>query len=266
MNIVSVVSYNIWFDPTNLRERTMSLVDIIEDNKPDVLCFQEVLEPVNQVLKEVFKKLGYINSYPDRVEDRYDCVIFSKYPIVDMSRIPYDNSSMNRGITSVVIEYPIFFNDNDEDKLISIENNKIIIATSHFESVFKDQINATKIEQYNIAKEYLDIMAKSYKHVIFCCDSNILKSEEKTFLTNDPHWKDAWIETGKDSNKEYTYDTETNKNLTKRNLGSSYQERIDRIIYRGDLIARSFDLITEGNCILPPSDHHGIMAKFEILN
>ena len=46
MNTISILDYNIWFDKYNMAERTISLIDVIEEKKPDILLLQEVARDV----------------------------------------------------------------------------------------------------------------------------------------------------------------------------------------------------------------------------
>lgn len=262
MNTLSLLDYNIWFDKFNLAERTLSLIDVIEETKPDVITLQEVTKKVHEVLITTLSKFGYLNYYPKTIDGSYDCAIFSKYPIINSKKIEFENSKMNRSLRTSVIEYPLM--SKDKDDLVNIEQIKVVIATAHYESLFKPKDSLIKKEQFEITKMELDNLSKEYQHIILGCDTNIITDEDKLFLTKDINWRDAWIEFGRDKEKEYTYDTETNKNLIQRGI-KNLRSRVDRIIYRGDMICRKFELITDGNFIILPSDHHGLYVKLELL-
>ena len=261
MNVLTVLDYNIWFDSYSRAERTMSLIDIIEDKKPDIICLQEVIDKVYKVLLMTLSKLGYLYHYPETITNAYQCAIISRYPIKETKQIEFDNSRMDRNLIITIIEFPIMTKVKDD---IIIENIDIAIATSHFESLFKVKYTAVKKEQFAVAKKELDQLSKECHSVIFGCDTNIIGNEDQYFLTKDAEWKDVWIELEKDHDTEYTYDTETNKNLMQRGV-TNLRSRVDRLIFKGDIIAKSFELIKEGNLIVTPSDHHGIFAKLEIL-
>jgi exonuclease III len=263
MNTLSILDYNIWFDKHYLAERTLSLIDVIEEKKPDVILMQEVTKKVFEVLILTLTKLGYKYSYPEIINKTYDCIIFSRFPIIETNIVDYDNSRMIRSLITVVIEYPLMCKDKNE--LIALENTKIVIGTSHFESFFEKKYSEIKKNQYICAKNELDNLSKKYKYVIFGGDTNIAnEEEEKSFFKNDNNWIDTWKDFDSDPNNEYTYDTQTNKNLIFRGI-KNLRGRTDRILYKGDMITRKYELITEGNFIIPPSDHHGIYVKLEII-
>ena len=43
---IKVLSYNIWFDEADQKERLNSLIETIKHNDPDVVCLQEVVPKV----------------------------------------------------------------------------------------------------------------------------------------------------------------------------------------------------------------------------
>jgi exonuclease III len=260
MNTLSILDYNIWFDKYNMAERTISLIDVIEEKKPDVLLLQEVTIKVFEILTITLSKLGYNHYYPEKVTNTYDCFIFSKYPMKSNNYDEYTNSRMERALITSVIEFPIIMKNGDE---LNVINTNILIGTSHFESLFDKKYTNIKKDQYLYAKSLLD-QKKEYKYVIFGGDTNITNDDENKSFFKDKQWYDAWDDIENQEENNYTYDTETNKNLIMRGI-KNLKSRIDRILYKGDIIVRDFELIKEGNFIIPPSDHHGIFVKLEII-
>ena len=258
MNKLHILSYNIWFEETMIKERTESLINIINKNDPDIVCLQEVRQDVFNIL---ISNLCNYNYYPKRIASSYGCVIFSKYNIIKCLTIPFQNSMMGRSLIISKIDFPYF----DESEL-SVNKIEIVIATTHFESIFSRKTeNTVKLEQFKVAHQILDKLYKDYQNVIFCVDTNIITGEEDKFIpTNSKHekydWYDAWSEMGESTNR-YTYDSFSNMHLKKNPF--KYRSRLDRVLYRCDnCILTYFDTIK--NNVIEPSDHYGVCVKFEI--
>jgi len=260
MNTLSILDYNIWFDKYNMAERTLSLIDVIEDKKPDVLLLQEVTPTVFEILVMTLNKLGYIYNFPEMITKSYDCCIFSKFMITENNYNDYNNSKMGRALITSVIEFPVIIKNGDN---LNVENVNVLLGTSHFESFFDKKHSNIKKEQYLYAQKYLD-NKKQYKYIIFGGDTNIANDDENKSFFKNIYWNDVWDDIENQEDQNYTYDTETNKNLIMRGI-KNLRSRIDRILYKGDIVVRNFELIKEGNFIIPPSDHHGIYVKLEIL-
>lgn len=298
--MLSVLTFNIWFDELNRNERLFSLINVIQKNSPDIICLQEVIYETYEILKNILKEYTYF--YPNKLELSYGCVIFSKHIMTQTYDKVYPETQMGRNLIAINIVY---------------NSINITIATSHFESIF-GLINTTKTSQYIHAMKLLNKLYDIGSPVIFCSDTNILPSEERYFF-KDILWVDAYNEVNFDSHQEkqwnnYTYDTKHNTNLIKRNI-KILPSRIDRIVYRGgstltvikfklvgkfqkddiitnsikektkytfidveDIINKKVDIHMEQilieqsnqkleiNTDIEPSDHFGVLVHFEITN
>ncbi|MBA42766.1 MAG: hypothetical protein CMF62_02010 [Magnetococcales bacterium] len=242
----SVLSYNIWFETFKQIERTESLIETINYYDPDIICLQEVIEPILDILKE--RLINYKYIYPKKLIHRYGNVIFSKHKISKCMTFEFPNSKMGRSLELINLE---------------IDKNTIIVATSHYESEFKkNEKNKEKINQYRLSKLILDKAYNKYKNIILASDTNLVKHEEDYFFSD--KWKDSWIENNP-SELGYTYDTLTNKNLESKGYSIKYRSRLDRIIYQADnLIPINSKLIKGTDGSIEPSDHHGILTSFRI--
>ena len=258
MNKLSILEYNIWFDRFEQEKRLISLLETIDHYSPDVICLQEVIPEISNLLIANLKKYKYV--FPDKIDLAYGCQIFSVRPFIHCKEYEYEKTFMGRKLYCVVIEC------NSQEYSSNLQN--IVIATSHFESEFKKS-NPIKTSQYDQAHTILNKYFSSYGPVIMCADTNILPNEEKYFLTEgDESWLDAWSENGADHDKMYTYDTKLNVNLQNRNFHKEIRSRIDRVIYRGRSVLRPLDfkLIKRFEDKIEPSDHFGILADFEVRN
>jgi tyrosyl-DNA phosphodiesterase 2 len=254
---IKVMSYNIWFDEEFLDERLKSLAKHIEIHAPDVVCMQEVLSSKYDFLK---KSLGFKYSYPDVINYRYGCAIFSNYPI-SKARTLILPSNMGREMIMAKIAHNIL--DDTKTKILSTQ--EIVVFTFHFESEF-DRRNILKNVQYEMVSKLMNKLFRTHNNVIMCADTNVLIGEEPYFLKCFINAKDAWTIMGKDPTSKYTYDGYTNQNLKKRKI--LLQSRIDRILYQtnGIIMPIKFELITGLPTLIEPSDHHGIMTHFRVFH
>jgi hypothetical protein len=161
-------------------------------------------------------------------------------------------SNMGRPIS--IIEINVNLSNNKEEK--------IIITNCHYESEFNKE-NIIKIKQFKDTEEILEKFLIKTPIIIHCADTNIVNNEDKFYFQSN-RWKDSWIENKCDVNKKFTYDYDTNENLQSRNL--IYRSRIDRIIYSNTKFIEllDFKLIVGVKDYIQPSDHHGIMAEYNI--
>ena len=51
--MLSVLTFNIWFDELNRNERLFSLINVIQKNSPDIICLQEVIYETYEILKNI---------------------------------------------------------------------------------------------------------------------------------------------------------------------------------------------------------------------
>lgn len=265
MNEISVLSFNIWFDEYAECERTAALLACIYKNDPDVVCLQEVRPHIYEKLTKNLKQYGY--HYPKHVTYNYGCVILSKYKISKCLTIPYKHTSMGRQLVIAKIDYPRQIYKNRQ---LYIENTDLMICTTHLESEFnRFSKNVTKWSQIDESFEVLEDIYDSYKNVIFCLDSNLTADEERLFnfpFNQENGWDDAWITKGNPDNK-FTFDGKKNVYLKQRK--SRYRTRLDRILYKSNNCKlEDFQIIKDASDNvfnwISPSDHFGILGKFEI--
>lgn len=259
MNELNIVSYNIWFDPVLELQRTCSLIATIFSNDADVICLQEVRPHIYKILISQLKKYKY--HYPKKINQGYGCAILSRYPISKCLKKEFENSLMGRSLIIAQVDYPCH---SQTDEGISVDNKEIIVATTHFESIFsRDKENTVKIEQYKKTEEILNNLYEKYRNVILCADLNILDHEEDKFIpTDDSNWSDAWKLKGNESNK-FTFDSYTNIYLQMKKY--KYRSRLDRVIFNtDDCVLNEYRRIEGVEGSTQPSDHYGVVGKFGV--
>jgi endonuclease/exonuclease/phosphatase family metal-dependent hydrolase len=216
----------------------------------DVVCLQEVLASKYNLIKQ-YVRTKYLYIYPGNITNRYDSIILSKTKIINSCTHNFKYTNMNRNLKIITT---------------SINNQHVIIATTHFESEFNNQVN-NKLYQYYICNRILhNIYNKTKLPVFLCADTNICDYTEKHFMNifgNNNKWKDGWIETGSNKTKEITFNSKTNPILLNRykdKKDHKYMSRLDRILHISYYNAIEFNIIDNNNTIL--SDHSGISCTF----
>ncbi len=130
---LSVMSYNVrLFDLYNWRSDKSSytkdqIMDLLKDKKPSVLCIQEYYNGlainmdfaklITSALDCKYSSVEFIKK--EGKELPFGFAVFSKYPIINSERIPYDNSTTN------------FMQVCD----ILMENDTIRVINTHLESI-----------------------------------------------------------------------------------------------------------------------------------
>ena len=256
MECLKLISYNIWFEETDWQDRLDQLVVHIDRYKPSIILLQEVRPEVQErILLLLSNKYPY--HTPNRISGSYGDMILSQFKILEHFNLPYANSNMGRKLLVSKIEFPqnLVMGDNDW----SVEYVPVIIATSHFESIFTKSVNKEKTQQYEDVREFLEGLATFVPNMIFAGDTNALLNEEKLFLSSSL-WTDAWtVEKGR--NEQYTYDAYKNKYLSR----TDYRSRFDQVHFRGpNLVYKKFNLI-KGSKDREASDHFGIYAEIKLI-
>jgi endonuclease/exonuclease/phosphatase family metal-dependent hydrolase len=243
--MMSIVSYNIWFDRKNISDRIDKICNIFKNTLPDVICLQEVTGFTYLILRGNLEKLGYQSCYKDfkhfeKTTEKvgYGILILSKIPILSVNIVPFMYTSMGR-----------YF-------IVAKLKGDIYVVNTHLESL---SINV-EVRQLQI-KQLMEFMGM-LPTAILTMDSNITDVGNDKFPSSEIKMVDAFVQDGSSNLKKYTYDYTTN-----RNIPNKYKTRLDRIYYKGSIVQKSFSLIgTEdiASSGAPPSDHYGLRLDFSI--
>lgn len=252
-NTFTTISYNIWFEEYLTTERTNSLIKIINESNPDVICLQEVRPNIHTFLIHNLENYKY--HYPEKLSKSYGCITFSKYPITKCLEYEFENSTMGRSLIITKIDHPY-------------NKTEIVVTNTHFESLFnKKYINKPKIKQFEETSLILEGLYTEFKNVLLCADTNVLHHEENKFneFFDNNNWIDSWINRNSNVIHKYTYDSDHNVYLQEKFPNIKYKSRIDRILFKGDnLILEEFSMLKGHDNMIEPSDHFGIISKFII--
>lgn len=244
---LKILTYNIWFANILPTERLKSLIQIIQNLNPDIICFQEIKPQIYNILTKILSEYKFV--HPENITTEYGIAIFSKIKYNKTTNYKFFNSRMGRNLISIRIK---------------INNMDLYILTSHFESEFnKSEPNQIKLDQYNLAEKYISNLYSETNNIIFPCDTNLLESEDSKFDLIFNKYSDAWKILGNNQNK-FTFDGKSNSHIKKK-----YQTRLDRIIYKtNNFKLKKFDLVgkSNNNNFIEPSDHYGIFIIMEYQN
>ena len=276
---LTFITWNVWFnEELKVIERMKAIGDIIAFHDADIVCLQEVTPLILDILTngEWYESNGYsstiLPSHGSFNGLRYFNVILTKHEFIrdSIQFKSFSNSSMGRHLIIAPIK---------------IKDRTIYAATSHFESPVglneggkKDRYSAERKEQLKYSLMLLD----DASNVMFGGDMNWCQQEDyqndgdmNVFLGN--HWSDCFDELYPDKDG-FTYDAKTNGSLV-----GNLQNRVDRILYKKKSSLRLIECQMIGREVIPnlsfikkhgnmqkrlpvlPSDHYGLMAKFEIV-
>jgi len=171
MTSLSILSFNIFFDKINLKERTEKICSKILDIKADIVCLQEVIYNSYEIIREKLNN-EYVLSYFYKDYREYFEIILVKNKKVQMSGSFKFHSYQNRGLSWIVIE-------------------DILVCTSHLESLSNNKkIRNTQLNQ-------LFNFTQRYENWIFIGDTNCEDNDEiLDILPEDSHienFEDTWF-------------------------------------------------------------------------
>ena len=185
---LKVLSFNVMHFAGNgmefQKETADKIVDFLHEQDADIICLQEVRIRKNTIfnLAQTVKDLDSIHHYQyARSSTTYGSVTMSRYPIVNMGEIRFENSRNITIYTDVLIgnDTVRIFNIHLQSYQIDPNRYNIIESSGLAEGIEMDQVrevkskfrNAYKLraEQVREIRNYID---NSPYHVILCGDFN----------------------------------------------------------------------------------------------
>jgi endonuclease/exonuclease/phosphatase family metal-dependent hydrolase len=119
-SLLTVMTWNMWFDKTNRAQRTETLLNEVRSYDPDIVALQEVVqESLNIIIAKMhptYYIIGMISS-----EIGYDTIILSKFPPIEWDRYYLPKTKMGRNLLLATLQTP---------------TRQITVGTFHLESVF----------------------------------------------------------------------------------------------------------------------------------
>ncbi|XP_076084597.1 tyrosyl-DNA phosphodiesterase 2-like isoform X2 [Mytilus galloprovincialis] len=252
---IKLLSWNIeGISTVNIKERTSAVITFINSERPDVIFLQEVIVDTLEMLSR--KCLDY--TFIESAVESYFTVIMVKHKVVqvtDSKIIPFTSSTQGRTLQKVEC---------------TIKALPCVLMTSHLESM-KTHSDERK-HQMKRALHHV-VNASRDRTVLFGGDFNIKDREIREMKGLPKGVLDLWIETGRNKETQFTWDTSINTNQTwAANQDFKPKIRFDRIYMRHPktepvISPVSFQLIGQEkipSCDCFPSDHWGILVRFDI--
>lgn len=247
LTTLTCATFNVWFGEHYFEERFKAILQLFEQQYPDVLALQEVTPPFLAGLRtsQWIRSRYYISDFFGSTLNSYGVVLLSRFPIesLEMHALP---TRMERSL--LVARIPV-------------NNTHLTIGTVHLESLIEsEEWRGRQLQQ--IFKTF-----QRERDVIFMGDFNFCStwSEEQKRLP--PDYVDVWPALRTEPG--WTEDPDVNLMLAR------YSEkgvvRFDRILVRSGRpgwVPSSIELLGTSPIAadLPevfPSDHFGLLARFQ---
>lgn len=216
---VKVLSYNVKYftgeEDIPPRETANRIISFLEESSPDIICLQEVTLRTNQIfnLEAVRNQLPGIQHYQYARTDRTTgSVTFSRYPIVNMEEIRFENSGNIAICTDVKISGDTVrvFNVHLQSYRLKPENYRLLespVITSEKDLREAKELGSRyrwavrkRAEQSRLLRSHIE---SSPYPVIVCGDFNDTPSSY-AYQTTKGTLKDAFRESGKGIGQTYT--------------------------------------------------------------
>ena len=259
-SLLTVMTWNIWFDKKNRAQRTETLLNEVRCYDPDIIALQEVVpESLNIIIAKMHPTYYIIGTISQDIG--YDTLLLSKFPPIEWNRYYLPKTKMGRNLLLATLQTP---------------TRQITVGTFHLESIFNKCANEAEILKESQLKY---IYAISPINSILMGDTNLPLSERgippNTEPISSPYITDVYEEYTvsppdahslgvcpfqKGAGAGATYCGHTNKNVKYKSI----QSRLDRIyvkIKRNSLKVHFYGLT---GTITQPSDHYGVFSQIEI--
>jgi len=248
---LSFLTYNVWFEQVNFKNRLKSLFDIFTNYSPDFICLQEVTEPfMKELINKDFIRDNY--CFSGNFRGSYDVLMLSKHNVSFYTKA--FRSRMGRNLLMTEINHSF---DNENFK-------NILIATSHFESLS----NGGDLRGHQLFSSF-KILNQS-DNALLMGDFNFDSSWKNEEANINENFKDCWFE----FRDKHMLNDEDRFTMPKNQYFPAW--RPDRILFKKNtfLELEYFEIIGKDeidqdipdNQIKTPSDHYGLFSMFNIKN
>jgi len=272
-NILTFITFNVWFDQYFWKERANHLFKIIKEKSPDIVCLQEVT-PVflDYLCSQLWVKENYCISDNGNLDTvyPYGVVVLFKFKTMfleSMCICPLPSTKQSRKTLCCTFKYK--YNKN--------KSTIISLATAHFESL---DINwDSRVRQFNYISDHLDNSNSNHMFILgdFNFGSNYTENDEIMKRC----FNDLWCQFNNTDDNGYTYIKKKNRvdrilfksSNNINNNSSSSSDHSTLMPYQISLIggepipinehSRSLENLSIDELIYP-SDHYGLYGKFII--
>lgn len=224
---LSVMSWNVYFDDDSGRERYPKIIQHLLEQDSDVICLQEVTPSFIEHIIQA-QRLGDYQLIVDPARRSYKNAILTRWPVYSFKSIPLPGRMGRKGLLAN----------------LNVKGQPLSIVALHLESGLNDG---------KIRKNQFDQIVKSFdSHTdsLLCGDMNFGDVEN-----DDEALKRAFIDIGL-SDKQFTYDIETNALARQTRFWNEDSRRLDRIYLKQGMRFEQYQVDQS-----PWSDHYPISAR-----
>ena len=254
-----LLSWNIdGLDGKDVRQRTESVIQLIQSRRPHIIFLQEVIPPT---LSQIRNKLG--SNYSIHISPK---ISFQYFPIIlvtkkcpkitidgEVGMFDFPGSTMGRQLLQLFI------------KICGVP---FALYTSHLESM-KDYSRERK-EQLRSCFEFVTEQTSLFNRVCILGGDLNIRDNEVAEVGMPPSVVDIWETCGSVEEHKYTWDISKNDNLFWR-FPNKPRLRFDRLYLspgRGEYVKPlSFELVGKeriSGCNRFPSDHWGLWTELQV--
>jgi len=234
---VSMLTYNVWFEQNYLERFQMIVLEILQQ-KPDIICLQEIIHvPESLVMLQTIGYKCFVTNSNRPYRELIGIYKDSGLVFHKQLSIPFSNSVMGRELLVVELHKTV------QSKPISFH-----VGVSHLESMY--QFKKNRLQQLGLVFKSLG----QFKNGFFLADTNLHIDQS---LKIPDQWNDCFNVMGTPLEHKYTWDGKTNPHIK-----SKSRKRFDRIFYKSSTIKPTeFKLIGTKT---PQSDHYGVLVTFSL--
>ena len=162
-SLLTVMTWNMWFDKTNRAQRTETLLNEVRSYDPDIVALQEVVPESLEIIVAKMQPTYYvIGINPSGFPAGYDTLILSKFPPIEWDRYYLPKTKMGRNLLLATLQ---------------TQTRQITVGTFHLESVF-----------FPKTKEAEELKESQLKYIYAISPLNsILMGDTNLVLDNDPY-------------------------------------------------------------------------------
>ena len=160
-SLLTVMTWNMWFDKKNRAQRTETLLNEIKVQDPDIVALQEVVQESLEIIIAKMHPTYYIIGTISQ-EIGYDTIILSKFPPIEWDRYYLPKTKMGRNLLLATLQ---------------TQSRQITVGTFHLESVFNRRNNTSE-----------DLKESQLKYIYAISPMNsILMGDTNLVLDKDPY-------------------------------------------------------------------------------
>lgn len=240
-------TWNVWFDSLLQGARINAIVQELLSIAPDIICLQEVTEPILALIRQLIVGSPYVVFSDEESTRQYGQIALVNSQRINVALIlygsvPFPDSRMGRRICCLTC---------------TIGAKRFTILNVHLESEFSANPNGTKANQLRYLLNFARSNAINFGTVIVCGDCN--------WSPQDDGWAKRTL--GEFAFRDVGLPTLSYDYMANSNIRGNFRSRLDRVLLPTEASLNSKQIQQIGtkpirSLNIFPSDHFGIAMKF----